>query len=138
MTVILLTAAFVHVHANSVAQKVSLSGKDLTLKQVFAAVENQTGFVVFYNEKIFTNTKTVSLSVHDMPLKDFLEVVLKEQPLEYVIQDKTIFLSRRPMVEIPQRPNQLLDEPTPPVSGVVRSADGEPNNAIVNRTASQY
>jgi TonB-linked SusC/RagA family outer membrane protein len=130
LTIFLLTAAFAHVHANGIAQKVTLSGKDLTLKQVFAAVENQTGFVIFYNEKIFTSTRPVSLSVHDMPLKDFLDVVLKEQPLDYVIQDKTIFLSRKPQLGAAERPSQnqgqLYNEPAPPLSGIVLGPDGEP------------
>jgi TonB-dependent starch-binding outer membrane protein SusC len=128
LTFFLLTAAFVHVHASGVAQKVTLSGNNISLKQVFTVVENQTGFVVFYNEKIFTSTKPVSVSVQDMPLKDFLDIVFKEQPLEYVIQDKTIFLSRKPVSSAPDGLplNQLTDAPTPPVRGIVLDAGGEP------------
>lgn len=119
LTVFLLTAAFIHVHAKTVGQKVTLSGKDLQLKQVFAAVENQTGYVIFYNENFFSGTKPVSLSVTDMPLKDFLDVALKEQPLDYVIQGNTIFLSRK-------QPDIINGAKPPPVTGIIRDGNGDP------------
>ncbi len=51
LTAILLTVAFIHVHAHSVAQTVTLSGKELSLQQVFAAIEKQTGYVVFAKQE---------------------------------------------------------------------------------------
>jgi len=130
LTVFLLTAAFIHVHATTVGQKVTISGKDLQLKQVFAAVENQTGYVIFYNENFFAGIKPVTLSVREMPLNEFLDLVLKEQPLDYVIQGNTIFLSRKVPVKIPEpRPQQqaiIFQTTAPPVTGIVRDASGEP------------
>ena len=38
LTAVLLTAAFLQVHATGKAQSVTLSGKDLSLQQVFAAI----------------------------------------------------------------------------------------------------
>ena len=130
LTVFLLTAAFIHVHATTVGQKVTISGKDLQLKQVFAAVENQTGYVIFYNENFFAGTKPVTLSVHEMPLNEFLNVVLKEQPLDYVIQGNTIFLSRKVPGKTPdpspRQPVNLIQAAAPPVTGIIRDANGEP------------
>lgn len=83
-------------HAAGMAQNVSLTGSRLSLRQVFATIEKQTGYVVFLNEQMLNNTKPVSLSVSRMPLRELLDMVLKDQPLAYAIQDKTIFLSLKP------------------------------------------
>lgn len=95
LTVLLLTVAFLQVHASGTAQSVTLSGKKITLKQAFSAIEKQTGYVVFYNKEIFTSSKPLSLSVSAMPLTEFLDLVLKEQSLEYVIKDMSVVISRK-------------------------------------------
>lgn len=91
LTAILLIATVMHAHA----QTITLSGKDLTLKQVFAAIEKQAGYVLFANEIDMPQTKKVSLTVYDMPLKDLLDIVLKDQPIEYTLKGETIVLSRK-------------------------------------------
>lgn len=91
LTAILLIATVIHVKA----QTVTLSGKDLTMKQVFAAIEKQTGYVLFANEIDMPQTKKVSLTVYDMPLKDLLNIIFKDQPIEYILKGETIVLSRK-------------------------------------------
>lgn len=95
LTVLLLTAAFISVHATGVAQHLTISGKKLTLKSVFTEIENQTDYVVLANKRLFSMDKTFSLSVNNMPLKDFLDRLSEDQSLKYVIQDKTIVMSRK-------------------------------------------
>lgn len=126
-TAILLTAAVLNVHASGLAQTVTISGKNLPLKQVFAAIKQQTGYVVFSNTNTLKETHNVSLSVKDMSLSDLLNLVLKDLPIAWVIKDRTIVLSRKIAAPEPQF-LRLNAEPVPPgkVSGVVRSATGEP------------
>ncbi len=90
-----LFAALLSVYAEGKAQPVTISGKGLTLKQVFNAIEKQTGFVFLTKKGTLSGTKSLSLSVHDMPLTDVLDMVLKDQPVNYAIEGKTIVLSRR-------------------------------------------
>jgi TonB-linked SusC/RagA family outer membrane protein len=103
LTVFLLTAAFISVHATGVAQHLTISGKKLTLKKVFNEIEHQTGYVVLANKGLFSGDKTFPLSVTDMPLKDFLDKLSKDQSLKYIIQDRTIVMSRKgiPAFDIP-------------------------------------
>jgi TonB-linked SusC/RagA family outer membrane protein len=88
-------AASLAVSAKSSSQHVTLSGKDLPLKKVFAAVEAQTGFVFFYNQHLLANTRPVTVSVENMPLNEFLNKALKDQPLHFRLDGKTITLSRK-------------------------------------------
>lgn len=123
----LLFVAFLTVKAEGVAQNVSINGKDLTLKQVFASMEKQTGYVVFLNQEMFDEiNKKVSLHVNDMPVPSVLDMIFKERPIEYIIQGKTIILSMKPSVLSGVKgTEQLLLVPTP-VKGKVTDEKGQP------------
>ncbi|QEH43292.1 SusC/RagA family TonB-linked outer membrane protein [Chitinophaga sp. XS-30] len=92
-TAFLLTLLLVHTYAVGSAQNVSWSGTGAKLKQVFSAVEKQTGYVFFANERFFDKTLPVTFKAENMPVFEFLNTVLKDQPLDYVVQGKTIILS---------------------------------------------
>ncbi|MBO9150770.1 SusC/RagA family TonB-linked outer membrane protein [Chitinophaga sp. GCM10012297] len=98
LTMFLLTFAFLQIHANGVAQSVTLSGKNMPLKDVFSAIRKQTGYVVFGKKEYLAEAKPVTLSVYNTPLKNVLEFALKDQQLVFEISDslKTIVLSRKP------------------------------------------
>jgi TonB-linked SusC/RagA family outer membrane protein len=95
LTIFFIAIAVFSAHARGTAQNVTISGKDLPLKQVFSAIEKQTGYVIFNNKRDLDDTKTVTISALNLPLKDVLDIVLKDQPLEYSIKGKTIVLSRK-------------------------------------------
>ena len=95
LTVILLTITFMSAHATSMSQQLTLTGKETTLKQAFAAIEAQTGYVVLAYKGVFNSTAPVSLSVTNMPLREVLDTLLKDMPVKYAIIDKTIVLSRK-------------------------------------------
>jgi len=131
LTAILLTVAFVHVCTAGASQSISLSGKNLPLKTVFAAIKQQTGYAVFSNRDDLAGTKPVTLAVRDVPLSDFMHLVLKDQPLDFIIEGKTIILSRKatapPSSTTP--PTQLGQ----PISGQVIDADGKPIPGVTIR-----
>ncbi|HEU4554537.1 MAG TPA: TonB-dependent receptor, partial [Chitinophaga sp.] len=95
LTIFLMTAALLQVHAGSMAQSITMYGKDISLKQVFTAIETQTSFVVFSSKNDMQQARPVSLSVYNMPLTDFLDLALRDQPLDYSIDGRTIFLTRK-------------------------------------------
>ncbi|WP_295116941.1 SusC/RagA family TonB-linked outer membrane protein [uncultured Chitinophaga sp.] len=96
LTMMLLLVFLFTAYGKGKAQQVTLSGKNLSLQQVFTAVEKQTGYVIVANEGIFAGTHPVTLNVAAMPLNTLLDKVLKDQYIKYVIQGKTIFLSQQP------------------------------------------
>lgn len=117
-----------HTYASGSAQLISVSGKGMALPRIFSAIRQQTGYVVFYNKQLLAGTKPVDLSVSDISLHDFLDTLFKNQPLEYMIQDKTIFLSPKQPSSVPEAgmpvllqlpvAGQVLDEDNNPVIGV--------------------
>lgn len=124
LTVILLTLAFLNVQATGFSQNVTLSGKDLPLKKVFNAIEAQTGFTVFYSQDVLTNARLVSVSVKNMSLTAFLEIVLADMPVSYTIEGKTIYLAKK-KASAPSVPSQAPIPPPGVIRGRVRSASGE-------------
>ena len=95
LTILLLTAALLQVHARGFSQKITLSGNHVELKNVFSAIKKQTGFVAFYNRKVLEEATPVTYSVKDMPLEEFLRLILKDQPLTFQIADKTILIAHK-------------------------------------------
>lgn len=98
LTFLFLLVAVVGVHATGHSQTVTITGRHLSLKQLFRAIEEQTGYVVFSNREDLENTGSVSFDVHDMPLIPLLEEAFKDRPLQYLIEGKTIVVSRKTTV----------------------------------------
>lgn len=121
LTFALLTAAFLNVSASGLSQTVSFSGKDVPLKNVLSEVERQTGFAVMYTDNALTGTRPVSVKARNIPLESFIQLVLKDQPLKYIIENKTILLSRKPPAIAPAEGLSPRPEAAgPPLSGPVR------------------
>ncbi|RZS76194.1 SusC/RagA family TonB-linked outer membrane protein [Pseudobacter ginsenosidimutans] len=125
LAIFLLTAAIFQAHGNTFAQKVTLSGKEITLKQVFAAIEKQTDYVVFSNESFLSGSHKVSVTVHEVSVEELLNLVLKDQPIQYSIRNKTIILSQK--VIVPKSITEFLRGEPPPIviNGVIRAVEGE-------------
>ncbi|WEK38228.1 MAG: SusC/RagA family TonB-linked outer membrane protein [Candidatus Pseudobacter hemicellulosilyticus] len=133
LTIVLLTTALLQVQAAGLAQSVTLSGNNISLQEVFTAVKQQTGYVVFGKKELFREARAVSVSVVKMPLTDLLDLVMKDQPLNYTIDARTIILSRkmpepimagkttdflRLFADIPVR-GRILDENGDPVMATI-------------------
>src|SRR5687767_9693279 len=125
LTIVLLTAAFIQVHASGVAQNVTIRGQQIPMKNMVAAIEKQTGYVVFCNQEVMALTKPVSVNAYRMPLIVFLNSILADQPVDFFIKDKTIVLFEKkapPVIDAITDSSRFL----PPLSGIIRSADGQP------------
>lgn len=90
LTLFLLTAVLMSASAKSVAQTLTLSGKNLALEKVFESVKKQTGYVFLYPKTVLAKAKPVTVNAQNMPLEEFLKLIFKDQPLGYVIDSKTI------------------------------------------------
>lgn len=124
LTFLLLTIAFLNVHAHTAAQSVTFTGKNISLQAVFKVIKKQTGYVVFTSTNVLAGTQPVSLSVSNMPLAEFLTMVLKDQPLNYQIEDKTILLSRKPQVNAPIGVPKPLAPPPIEIKGKITDQHG--------------
>ncbi|MBO9674209.1 MAG: SusC/RagA family TonB-linked outer membrane protein [Sphingobacteriaceae bacterium] len=93
LTTVILLVTFVHVSAASLAQKISLNEKEISLKKVFKKISTQTGYSFIISGSILKQSKSVTINVEDAELRDVLDIILKDQPIEYQIQKNTIILN---------------------------------------------
>ena len=98
LTFVLLTSALLNVSANGLSQNVSFSAKDASLKQIFTSIERQTDHAFLYKQETIAGIQPITISAENMPLIEFLDLLFKDQPLEYRIQSKTIYISRKSSV----------------------------------------
>ncbi|WP_184541981.1 TonB-dependent receptor [Mucilaginibacter sp. FT3.2] len=119
LTLILLTIAFMHVHASSYSQTVTYSGKNVALEKVFKSIRKQTGYVFFYSYDLLQKARPINLNVKNVPLEQALKDCFAGQSLDYAIENKTIVIS--------VAKNQL-SVPVPPVriTGKVTDTTGAP------------
>ena len=98
LTAVFLLTVFLNVYASGIAQNITFSGENVPLTKVFQVIKKQTGYFVFANREVLADTRPVTLSGKDMPLDAFLQMMLKDQPLRYLIEGKTIILTRKPVL----------------------------------------
>lgn len=125
LTAVLLTVACMHVYAKGITQKVSFTGKNVTVEQVFAAIEKQTGYVVFFDYASLGGVKEVSVSVKDASITELLRACFKDEAVDFTVQGKSILISRKkqPVAEVAQA---YAPPPAMDVRGKVIDSLGNP------------
>lgn len=125
MTSFLMLISLMHVAAASTSQTVSVSGKNLTVREIFNVIEKQTGYLVWGKSEFLDSAKRVTITAQNMQLTAFLDKVVIDQPFTYKIAGNTIILSERPAAAKAYTPIVLFqsDRNFIPIAGVVINAE---------------
>jgi hypothetical protein len=99
-------------------QIVSFSCRNTPLKQVFTIIKTQTGTLFFYDEALIKEAKPVTIQLRNIPLEAALDSIFKDQPLTWVLVDKTVTISKRP-VPITHPPLSLPQSTDNQVTGII-------------------
>ncbi|WP_166437118.1 SusC/RagA family TonB-linked outer membrane protein [Niastella caeni] len=92
LTVILLTVAMLQVNANGFSQTITFSGKNVPLEKIFSIIKTQAGFGFFYFDEQLKDAKKVTINVKNAAVEEVLSICMKDQPYDYTIKGKTIFI----------------------------------------------
>jgi len=95
LTVILLFTVLLQVNAGTFAQKVSLNKKNLSLEQLFKKIHTQTGYNFIYTGKLLSQANLINIHVEDADINDVLQLSLRDLPITYVIENKTVIIKER-------------------------------------------
>ncbi|WP_177192368.1 SusC/RagA family TonB-linked outer membrane protein [Chitinophaga arvensicola] len=109
--------------ARSYGQQVSLSLRNAPLPQLFKEVKKQTGYVFFYDDALLQRDAAITISLHNVPLKVALDSCFKDQPFNWEMVNKNIYLRRKPSTRVLDLPNAFKLQP---VSGKVLDNTGQP------------
>ncbi|MCO5235240.1 MAG: TonB-dependent receptor plug domain-containing protein [Chitinophagaceae bacterium] len=127
LSAILIFIGCLQVSARTYSQHVTLSSENVPLKVVFREIEKQTGFHFFYRVSLAARFGNIDVHLQNVPLKDAMDLVLKDQPLQYKIINKTIVITQKAngrRVQEPVAPGE--DAPAVNVSGTVTNPQGTP------------
>ena len=123
LPIILLLAGLSAGAATSAQNTVSFTGKDVPLEQVFAAVKKQTGYTFVYYTEVLQAAHKVTIDVKGLPIEEFLELCLKDEPLTYKVIGQTVMIAKKEVKSI----NIENGVPTlPEVRGQITNENGQP------------
>ncbi|WP_316788988.1 TonB-dependent receptor [Pedobacter frigoris] len=121
LTTVLLLTLLLQVSAKSIAQKkVTLSEKNAKLETVLTTIKNQTGYNLVIISTNIDSANPVTINMKHALLTDVLNQCFLNQPLTYIIDNKTIIVKER---QIPVTKRSIVAFK---VSGTVKDELGLP------------
>ncbi|WP_157273870.1 SusC/RagA family TonB-linked outer membrane protein [Pedobacter sp. BAL39] len=115
----LLIAGLMTVSASGYAQSITLKGKNLSFSSIVEAIRKQSGYTVFGTKKVLESARPQTIDVKNMPLSQFMELVVKDQPITYDIDNKTISLSSLR----PEQARSATNQQQQTITGIIRHAE---------------
>lgn len=131
ITALILLMAGLTASAAGYSQKVTLSEKNAPLEKLFTQIKQQTGYLFFYNYDLLKDARPVTISVKEAPLNEVLKLCFKDQPLDYVIENNTISITRKPASAATSLNTPDALPPPIDIKGRVVNENGEPVVATI-------
>ncbi|SEN00552.1 TonB-linked outer membrane protein, SusC/RagA family [bacterium A37T11] len=92
ITSLLVCVACIQVYATAFGQRITLSKKHASMVEMFREIRKQGEVDFIYKIIQLAQAKPVDIEVKDMPLDQVLQLVFKDQPIDYMIDNKTIII----------------------------------------------
>ena len=74
---------------------ISISAKNTPIKQVFAEIQQKSGYRILYNDKVVTDDLRVSVTAENTLVKKILHMILEGTDLTYIMQsDELIIITK--------------------------------------------
>ncbi|MBD1366596.1 SusC/RagA family TonB-linked outer membrane protein [Mucilaginibacter sp. ZT4R22] len=94
LTTLILIVTMMQVSAGTLAQKISLSEKNVSLDKIFKKISQQSGYDFLIKGSTLTGIKPVTINLKNVELTDVLNIICKDQPIQYKIENKRIVISQ--------------------------------------------
>ncbi|WP_158275217.1 TonB-dependent receptor [Pedobacter sp. HMWF019] len=137
-----LMVNILQVNAGSYAQKITLHKKNESLNKIFKEIRSQSNYDFFYNQKLITGAKRITISVKDASIEEVLDRCFEGQDLIYKIVGKAITVNKKESgflkklitnvfkdIEIS---GKVTDSKGKPIPGVVVKVSGSDKSASTN------
>ncbi|WP_090499967.1 SusC/RagA family TonB-linked outer membrane protein [Pedobacter terrae] len=92
LTIVIIIACLMQVSASSLAQKVTLTKSNASLRSVFKELNQQTGYNFFYTDNLLENSIPVTINVKDAELPAVLKQIFAAQNLDFTIRNQTVVI----------------------------------------------
>ena len=102
---------------------ISLNMKDVNIKTVFEAIEQNSEFIFFYQSAELDTDWKVSINAENQPINEILSQLFDNTEYGYLISDRQVFIAKKEVeksvVALPEQ------QPGIPISGIVKDETGE-------------
>ncbi|MFT3747838.1 MAG: TonB-dependent receptor [Agriterribacter sp.] len=124
-TAFLIMAVCLRVDGKAYSQEINLSLKNVPISKVLKEIQKQSGYHFLYSDEILRGDKRIDISLKDATIREALEKCITPEGLDFVIDDKTIILRRKTIVQqkTPEVPKaiditgRIVNDKGEPVSG---------------------
>ncbi len=100
---------------------VTVRTSSITLQQLFALIEKQTGFSFAYDENEVDLSRKLNLKTGQQLLTGVLDLISKQTGLQFTRTKLSILVSQKVVVK-----QIIIQDSKPPVKGIIRDAGGKP------------
>lgn len=121
LTAAMILFACLQVSANGFSQRVTLSGKNITLQKVFRQIHKQTGYQFFYEDEMLDKVGRIDIRAKEEPLTKVLDQCFEGLPLSYSILNNVISIKPKAQNTLEENSKQQVI-----ITGTVRDANGNP------------
>lgn len=122
--IILLIVSIMQVHAKTFAQKISLKKSNADLSEVLNDIRSQSGYGFIFSSSTLKKAKKVTIDVRNVELKKALDVIFTDQMLSYVIEDKSVIVSKKDKSNTGNGENMAFQDFN--VRGNIKDSNGNP------------
>lgn len=112
----LIIFLFISIHSNTQNEKFTISGRGITIKQVFEQIEAQSKYTVAYSKAQIDVGRKITINVKKAELKEVLEKALKDTGFTYKINGLHIII-----IPVPSNSSQPVT-PRQTIKGIVKDA----------------
>lgn len=131
LTVIIFLASMMLSFGNVLGQRVNLNHQKTQLKKVLVDISKQSGYTFIYDEKDLSSIYPVSIAIENGNVSEVLDVLFREQPLEYHIRGKSIAIKHVTQTHsTTSRTAPALAEQQNAVKGRVMDREGQPLSGV--------
>ncbi|WP_316816188.1 SusC/RagA family TonB-linked outer membrane protein [Pedobacter nyackensis] len=110
------------------SQSISLTEKNASIESVIKKIEQQSGYSFFYKVDLLRNNASkISLSLKNVSIDQALQQTLSNQPLTFVIVNKTVIIKQKAETSTPEAKKPVRGRVTDgkgPLPGVSVKVDG--------------
>jgi hypothetical protein len=78
---------------------VSLSVKNMHIKEILKLVEQQSSYRFAYSSDLLSRHKPVTISVQNMPVKELMAILFKDNPVSYTFIGTQVILEKAPALK---------------------------------------
>lgn len=123
LTIVIIIASLMQISAAGLAQKISMSKSNASLKSIIQELTLKSHHDFLYTDQILKEFKPVNIQVKNIEFEELLEKVFINQPISYKIENKTVVLQ---MKKRSVRSENLSTNGPIDVSGTVVDEKGAP------------